>query len=81
MKSLFESINVTTNKNIAPDHARNISHEEWSLSEETAIIVGELHSLDNIDHDYTDVNEGIDVIENALNSSYPDERVYFWLDA
>ena len=77
MKNLFEAINVTTDNKQAPTGAAFITHQEWNnYPNQNTIIDG----LNIQSRDFDNFYEGVGVVENALNNSYPGERVYFWID-
>ncbi len=83
MKTLL-SINVTTTRGQSPRHAMEISHEDWQSRECVKMVEAGIDSLVNDlgirYHLGTSYSDAVEVVENMLNSSYPNERVYFWLD-
>lgn len=77
-KRLFNLINVTTNKRMAPRDAGSITHKKWNKNGSIEDIVDELDI--NRDDFIDTVEDGLDPVINVLDRSTPDQTVYFWLD-
>ena len=79
MNNLFDLINVSSCESLAVGSYASISYDDWINQSSCDEIHSALESL-GVNSDWQCYFEGVDVIENYLNSLHPGESVYFWIN-
>jgi hypothetical protein len=86
MKTLLESINVTTDENQSVSYALSVSVQEWHemksvIELEELVMTSECDFADLAELSLTeDFDQSVDVVMNALNNADEYQTVYFWFD-